>query len=69
MRGSRVIVGEMWRHCKAVVTFGDTGRAALDAIGLPASGVGVITADDRRLAGRALAERPSSWPSTGCGTA
>ena len=46
----------MWRHCKAVVTFGDTGRAALDALGLPATGVGVVTADDAAAPADALAE-------------
>ncbi len=51
-----IIVGEMWRHCKAVVTLGDAGRAVLDSVGLPASGVGIVTADDAASPGDALAE-------------
>ena len=51
-----VIAAEVWRHCKAVVTFGDAGRAALDALGLPADGVGVVTAADAASPADALAE-------------
>ncbi|GAA2038158.1 catalase CatB [Terrabacter terrae] len=41
-----VMVAEMWRHCKALGAFDDTGRDALTAAGVPESGAGVVTGAD-----------------------
>jgi catalase len=36
----------MWRHCKVLGAFGETGRRALDAAGVPDSAPGVLVGDD-----------------------
>lgn len=41
-----VMAAEMWRHCKVLGAFGEPGRRALDAAGVPDSAPGVLVGED-----------------------
>ena len=41
-----LLVGEMWRHSKAVGALGDDGRSVLEAAGVPVDGAGIVVGDD-----------------------
>ena len=51
-----VLVGEMWRHCKALAALGRSGSAVLDASGVDADAAGVVTADGANAPADLLAD-------------